>query len=95
MLDAARRLAVLVDHELCGTITGGPGLAYDFSYTDQWIGHRRPALRQVDKIATAVDRAIDDRVALHQGDDTTAQDLLETTRIELHERCQFVRGIVG
>jgi serine/threonine-protein kinase HipA len=55
----------------------------------------RFVFRQVDKIAATVERAIDDRVALHQSDDTTAHDLLETTRIELHERCEFIRGIVG
>jgi serine/threonine-protein kinase HipA len=51
--------------------------------------------RQVDKIAAAIDRAVDDRIARHQSDPTTAHDLLETTRIELHERCEFVRRIVG
>lgn len=55
----------------------------------------RFVFRQVDKLASAVDDAIDDRVALHQRDDTTAHALLETTRIELHERCEFIRGIVG
>jgi serine/threonine-protein kinase HipA len=51
--------------------------------------------RRVDKIAAAIDDAIDDRVALHQSDATTAHDLLEMTRAELHERCEFIRGLVG
>lgn len=55
----------------------------------------RFVFRQVDNIAAAVDHAIDDRVALHQSDDTTAHDILETTRVELHERCEFIRAIVG
>ena len=54
----------------------------------------RFVLRQVDKLAAAIDAAIDERVARHQRDKTTAHDLLETTRVEIHERCEFIRGIL-
>lgn len=55
----------------------------------------RFVFRQVDKLASAIDHAIDDRVARHQENDTTAHDLLETTRIEIHGRCEFIRGTIG
>ncbi len=44
MADAGRKLAVLVDHEQCGTIVEGVGLSYEFAYTVEWRAHGRPAL---------------------------------------------------
>lgn len=55
----------------------------------------RLILREVDKLAAAIDASVDERVSRHQVDDATAHQLLETTRLELHERCEFIRGVVG
>lgn len=55
----------------------------------------RFVLRQVDKLASAIDAAVDDRIARHQADAASAHLMLETTRCELHERCAFIRSIAG
>jgi hypothetical protein len=55
----------------------------------------RFVLRQIIKLAEAVDSAIDGQVALHQSHDASAHELLETTRLEIHERCEFLRDITG
>ena len=44
MPDAKRRLAVLVGHELCGTLVEGVGLGYEFAYSPRWAADRRPAV---------------------------------------------------
>ena len=55
----------------------------------------RFVLRQLNKPAVAIDAAVDERIALHQADTAAAHPILETTRIEIHKRCEFIRGIAN